>query len=69
MSEETEPIEPLMRHELVEFVDSCIFVIQTLNEIDSLAALEDKDDIATLRKNSYKTIYAIQRAMLKMVKG
>ena len=60
MSEETEEQkEPLMHHELVEFVDSCIFVIQTLNEIDSLAALEDKDDIATLRKHSYKTIYSI----------
>jgi len=71
MSEEQETPEeesPLMRHELVDIVDSCVYVIQTLSDLDSAAAMEDKDDILALRKHSYKVIYAAQRKMLQQIK-
>jgi len=71
MSEETttpEEESPLMRHELVETIDSCVYVIQALSELDSSAVAEDKEDIVALRKHSYKVIYAAQRKLLQFIK-
>lgn len=73
MSEEIndtpEQDEPLMQHELCEIIDSAVYVIQTLADLDSVAVNEDKDDIVALRKHTYKVIYAAQRKILQKIKA
>ncbi len=66
MSEEIKEEDfPLPHKELTDIIDSGIYVIQSLEELD---ILEDKEDIALLRKHSYKLIYAAQRKLLQVIK-
>jgi hypothetical protein len=70
MSEEEKDYDyDIPKNKLVEIIDSCLCVITTLTDLDSMAAKEDADDILALRKHSYKVIYAAQRKMLKQIKS
>ena len=67
MSEEIKPEDfPVPQNELVEIIDSSIYVLQSLADLD---VIEDKEDITALRKHSYKLIYAAQRKLLQVIKA
>lgn len=68
MSEKLKDENVLPKHELLEVIDSCIYVISTLSELDTNLT-EDKEDAITLRKHSYKLAYAAQRKLLQYIKA
>jgi hypothetical protein len=65
---EEENIEALSKLELVEIIDSAVYVIQSLSELDGVVFIEDKEDILAIRKQSYKVIYAAQRKIIQQIK-
>jgi len=68
MSEDQLDENILPKHELLEVIDSCIYVISTLSELDA-NLMEDKEDAFALRKHSYKLAYAAQRKLLQYIKA
>lgn len=65
---EEDNIEALSKLELVEIIDSAVYVIQSLSELDGVVFIEDKEDILAIRKQSYKVIYAAQRKIIQQIK-
>ena len=65
MSEE--PIIP--ENDLLQTIDSSLAVLATLFDIKSEPTYPDEqEDINTVKKNTFRIIYAAQRKLLKQIK-
>ena len=60
--------DPLMKHELVEIIDSSLQVLATLDELASESYGDEKADIVTVKSTTYRIIFAAQRKLLKLIK-
>ena len=64
MSEEIIP-----ENDLLQIIDSSLAVLATLFDIKSEPTYQDEtDDINTVKKNTFRIIYAAQRKLLKQIK-
>jgi hypothetical protein len=64
MSEEIMP-----ENDLLQIIDSSLAVLATLFDIKSETTYPDEqEDINTVKKNTFRIIYAAQRKLLKQIK-
>jgi hypothetical protein len=63
-----EEIFEIPKHELVEIIDSCLQVVATLSEIETNTYDEEAEDKNTVKRNTYRIIFAAQRKLLKTIK-
>ena len=67
MNIEDEEIE-YFENELVEIIDSSLSVIATLSDIESRTYDDELEDMNTVKRNTYRIIYAAQKKLLKQIK-
>ena len=69
MSTEDEQAKELFeKHDLVEVIDSSLSVIATLSDIETNTYDEEAEDKNTVKRNTYRIIFAAQRKLLKTIK-
>ena len=70
MPEEKNELEQLFENELVQVIDSSLAVLVTLSELppESISYDEERSDIDTVKRNTYRIIFAAQRKLLKTIK-
>jgi hypothetical protein len=55
-------------NELVNIIDSSLSVIATLSDVEDRTYDEELEDINTVKRNTYRIIFAAQRKLLSYIK-
>lgn len=68
MPEDIDYTERSGDNELVNIIDSSLSVIATLSDVEDRTYDEELEDINTVKRNTYRIIFAAQRKLLNYIK-
>lgn len=68
MPEDIDYTERSGDNELVNIIDSSLSVIATLSDVEDRTYDEELEDINTVKRNTYRIIFAAQRKLLSYIK-